>query len=358
VSTEPVLVGGFRQDYDWGKRDGLAEWTAVPTGGPQAELWFGAHPSGPSPVVMGDGTMADRIAGVPLLAKILAAGSPLSLQVHPDAETAEAWARDPTASDLLADSAEKTEMLIAIEPFRILAGWTPAERARDILAAVGADAAVLAALDAADRATAVRLLLGDRPVATDGDGWRRAVRAAGAGDVAEENMAFVADRFGTDRGVAVAALLASDLLAPGDAVYVPAGVPHAYVAGVGFEVMNSSDNVLRLGLTGKRMSVEHSLAAIRDDRSAVIIRAPADHCSAPAGAPFRVQTLAGQQTYDAPTGAYRLVVVLAGSGDVTTDSVTKVAQAGQAIAIPAQAAAARVTTTGHAVVVAATEASQ
>ncbi len=333
--TGPQLISGSLRDYDWGVVDGLSAWCRA-TGGPEAELWFGAHPGAPSPTADGSGTLLDvwGDGSVPLLAKLLAAGSPLSLQVHPDADTAVRWWSDGEARALLADQSEKTEMLVALDPFLVLAGWRPAEQARTLLAAVGASEPVLAALVLADHAAAVRLLLGDHPVSAAADAWDAALTEAGGSDIDRRAMAAVVARFGADPGVAVAALLAADLLQPGDAVYVPAGVPHAYVTGLGFEIMNSSDNVLRMGLTAKPMSVGHTLAALRPDRTAAIIRRPVDGDYAPAGAPFAVHAQRGGQRKE-PTGVYRLVVCLAGTATVTADDVTVHATPGQAVALAA-----------------------
>lgn len=353
--TAPQLIRGSLRDYDWGLVDGLAPWCGA-TGGPEAELWFGAHPGAPSPLVDGDGTLLDVWAddSVPLLAKLLAAGSPLSLQVHPDAQTAVEWWSDDAARDLLADRSEKTEMLVALQPFLVLAGWRPAQTARAIMAAVGADEPVLAALASGDHATSVSLLLGDHPVSADAGAWDRAVVTAGGSDVDRRAMAAVVRHFGDDRGVAVAALLSADLLRPGDAAYVPAGVPHAYVEGVGFEIMNSSDNVLRMGLTGKPMSVSHTLAALRDDRAVEIIRNPPDGQYAPAGAPFAVHSVT-DGGWTEPAGAYRLLVCLEGSATLSVDGVTVVAGPGQAVAVPAGSGDA-VITADSAIVVRATAA--
>ena len=61
-------------------------WAGRATGGPQAELWFGVHPGGPSPLVdtAGEPTgelLADHfdIAAIPLLVKLLAAARPLAM---------------------------------------------------------------------------------------------------------------------------------------------------------------------------------------------------------------------------------------------------------------------------------------
>src|ERR687889_1503134 len=88
------------RDYDWGSRTAIAELLGrEASGGPEAELWFGAHPGSPSRVALPDGTTTtlDRVIAadpraalgrvhtqLPFLLKILAAEKPLSLQVHPD----------------------------------------------------------------------------------------------------------------------------------------------------------------------------------------------------------------------------------------------------------------------------------
>ena len=51
-------------------------------------------------------------------------------------------------------------------------------------------------------------------------------------------------------------------LAPGETVYVPAGVPHSYLNGVGVEIMAASDNVLRCGLTSKPVAVDELLEVV------------------------------------------------------------------------------------------------
>jgi mannose-6-phosphate isomerase len=48
-------------------------------------------------------------------------------------------------------------------------------------------------------------------------------------------------------------------LEPGEAIYLPAGNIHAYLSGLGIEVMAASDNVLRSGLTSKHVDVPEVL---------------------------------------------------------------------------------------------------
>ncbi len=58
----------------------------------------------------------------------------------------------------------------------------------------------------------------------------------------------------------VTMLLNHVVLAPGEAMYVDAGVVHAYASGIGVEIMAASDNVLRAGLTPKHRDVAELLS--------------------------------------------------------------------------------------------------
>ena len=52
-------------------------------------------------------------------------------------------------------------------------------------------------------------------------------------------------------------------LQPGEALFLGAGVPHAYLSGMGVEIMANSDNVLRCGLTPKHVDVPELLRVVR-----------------------------------------------------------------------------------------------
>ena len=89
----------------------------------------------------------------------------------------------------------------------------------------------------------------------------RALIASGLVDAAQRrgwsvdavvSLERVVAAFPNDPGVLVSVLLDHDVLRPGEAIAVSAGIVHSYVGGLGVEVMTSSDNVLRGGLTGGR----------------------------------------------------------------------------------------------------------
>jgi mannose-6-phosphate isomerase len=259
------IVRGHLQAYDWGPVDGLAVWTAA-TGGPQAELWFGTHPNGPSPLRDGPG---ESTTPTTILTKILAAVRPLSIQIHPPAQFAgagfAAQQADPAAARLLADPFAKAEMLIALEPFVILEGFRDPQVSAAVFADLGGPLNPIArVLGEARTDDAIRGLLGLSPevVSDKAAGLPAAFLRAGLNDHAAGVIAEVIDCYPDDPGVFVAAMLHSRTLQPGEAVYVDPGTVHAYVRGVGIEVMTNSDNVLRLGLTSKVIAVEPALAAL------------------------------------------------------------------------------------------------
>ncbi|KRE77355.1 mannose-6-phosphate isomerase, class I [Arthrobacter sp. Soil763] len=297
--------------YAWGSSTAIAGLLGRPaSGGPEAELWIGAHPDSPSLAHDDGGQLAldELIAGdpahhlggdsvaefgprLPFLLKVLAAEHPLSLQVHPTLEQARAgFAREEAAGvDRAAaernykDDNHKPEMIFALTPFEALCGFRPAAES---LAVVGHLVGVLelAGLEvpellrqlaadlatpgepAALRAAFERLIAGGPEVAAATDAVVAALASGepGSGEPAAA-LATVVElgrEYPGDPGVLISLLLNRISLAPGEAVYLPAGNVHAYLHGLGIEVMASSDNVLRGGLTPKFVDVPELLKTI------------------------------------------------------------------------------------------------
>lgn len=317
-----VRIGNTPRDYAWGSTSAIAELLGTtPSGGPEAELWLGAHPASPSRMLSpgdaagaqdlaewiasdpamalgessGDGGEAPRL---PFLLKVLAASGPLSLQAHPSPERArEGFARENEAGVPLdspqrnyRDPFHKPELIYALsERFEALCGFREPEMSAEVFRVL-ADAA--AHDDTAERgrlgAFAERLAAGAASV----DEARRALREAvewllgGADDVAplvaavvaaarraleagecpfERELATVlalADAFPADPGIVLSLLLNRVTLRRGEALYLPAGNIHAYLKGLGVELMAASDNVLRGGLTAKHIDVPELLQVL------------------------------------------------------------------------------------------------
>ncbi|MEV5690505.1 mannose-6-phosphate isomerase, class I [Micromonospora globbae] len=284
------LLYGPVRDYAWGSRSAIAalQGRPVPSEGPEAELWLGAHPGAPAAVER-DGarvSLLDELtaeperwlgrqvvnrfgARLPFLLKVLAADAPLSLQAHPDAKQARAgYATDearPAGERNYVDPYHKPELLVALSPFEALCGFRDPVASARALAAFGVPALepVVAALRTgpAGLRTAVRTLL--TWPAEERAGLVAAVVAAPADGPDAELARALAAAYPADPGVLVALLLNHVRLVPGEAIWMPAGNLHAYLRGCGVEIMAASDNVLRGGLTPKRVDVDELLRVLR-----------------------------------------------------------------------------------------------
>jgi mannose-6-phosphate isomerase len=290
--VEP-LHGPIR-DYDWGSRTTIAglQGRPVPSAGPEAELWLGAHPGSPAMVCrdearislvellaaeprrwLGDEVVARFDGRLPFLMKLLASEAPLSLQAHPDPEQARrGYAAEqslpPTAHRNYVDPYHKPEVLVAIVPFEALCGFRDPQVSAAVfeafdIPALKPVAAYLRTGPAGLRDAVERLLTWP---AVDRAGLVDAVRAADLGPAhrtEQELVRRLADCYPADPGVLVALLLNHLTIEPGSAVWMPAGNLHAYLGGAGVEIMAASDNVLRGGLTSKRVDIAELLRVLR-----------------------------------------------------------------------------------------------
>lgn len=213
-------------------------------------------------------------AELPYLMKVLAAAEPLSLQVHPTMSQARAGFAAEEAAGVpidapfrnYKDQRHKPEMIVALSPFDALSGFRAPARARagfvSILGEPEAGQGFWATLDTALAGTHSAQALADALtlLLTGGDGARHFVEmlVEAAHDASGED-ADTARMLGAfypgDPGVAAALLLNRVHLVPGEALYLDAGLVHAYISGLGIEVMAASDNVLRGGLTPKHIDV-------------------------------------------------------------------------------------------------------
>ncbi|ONK16096.1 mannose-6-phosphate isomerase, class I [Streptomyces sp. MP131-18] len=318
------------QPYAWGSRQVLADFQGrpVPSAGPEAEMWMGAHPKAPSGVVRdGDektldavvaadparelgGECRERFGGrLPFLLKILAAEKALSIQVHPDRAQARAGfaaEQGRPGPPTYVDDWPKPELLCALTPFEVLAGFRGAAEAADVLDALGLAelgpvSAALRADGGPERLTeALRLVLTwpgpersrllDAVVAASGRAAARGGTHAAAYDAV---VRMAADHPG-DIGLLASLLFQHMVLEPGTALFMPAGGLHAYITGVGVELLANSDNVLRAGLTPKHIDIPELLRIV-DPAVEVPVLAPRALPAAPA-----------VSTYDSTAPEFRL----------------------------------------------------
>lgn len=276
------------KDYAWGDTGRLVTLFGLdnPDGLPQAEIWMGAHPADPSRVVTsgGDIPLDEMIAGdpdkilgaavaqqfegrLPFLFKVLNAGQPLSIQLHPDKATAQAGYAREEAEGIARDAAHrnyadpnhKPELICALTPFRALCGFRSFADICEALQLVDAPQlrAPLERLQSEGSSAALRHLclhlLNLEQHEVEAMLSLVLERAKNTERPDLNTLCMLHEYYPGDRGVMFALLLNLVELQPGEALFLAAGHLHSYLDGVGLEIMASSDNVIRGGLTPKHV---------------------------------------------------------------------------------------------------------
>lgn len=290
----PFYLDNTVQHYPWGSTSAIPGLLGIEADGrPYAELWMGDHPRGPSKVRLSGesqpvelGTLIRRSPewflgssslerfgeGLPYLFKVLAAAEPLSIQAHPDRKQAEEGFDREDAAGIPVDAPHrnyrdrnhKPEIIAALTPFTAMCGFRKVQDIRERFGEIGGRAVsghLLPALNKPDESAALSSffssLLGlndemksDLLRATSE--WCESVK----GTVSDAELVARFLRLHPRDPSATAPLYLNVVrLMPGEALYQPAGLLHAYVEGTGIELMANSDNVLRGGLTGKHMDI-------------------------------------------------------------------------------------------------------
>jgi mannose-6-phosphate isomerase len=271
------------RDYAWGSKTLLADYFGwAETGGPMAEVWFGTHPG--SPALLADNksvTLREHIGSdLPFLLKLLAAGEPLSIQAHPNREQARAGFARENASGLplnastrnYKDENHKPEAIVALTEFEALCGFRSIPQIKNLLldmaeapeasqTFVALASQWLTTLEQGGLSALVGEILQPQldgsPLSLDGFNAELARMADFSARF--ELSARLNEQYPGDPGVMVALLLNHVHLQPGQALFLPAGNIHAYLGGLGVEIMANSDNVLRGGLTSKHIDVAELL---------------------------------------------------------------------------------------------------
>lgn len=283
-----LKLTGTMHNYAWGHPSLIAQLQGrAPSGRPEAEVWFGAHPSAPAGTPEGpldaviardpEGALGQGVDTLPFLVKLLAAAKPLSLQAHPSLEQArEGFARENAAGIPLEashrnykDANHKPEVLIALTPFRAMAGFRPIPRTVELLRAFDLPelAPIERALDDPSLDAPLRLARAlELAMASEASAAVAARAAQLNGSEVASNLVFIAREYPGDSGVVAAMLLNHVSLEPGQALFLSAGNLHAYLDGMGVEVMANSDNVLRGGLTEKHIDTAELFKVLRFDQ--------------------------------------------------------------------------------------------
>lgn len=283
------------QTYQWGSCTALPALfnIANPDQQPQAEIWMGAHPKASSEIHVGEAWLPlntliasdpqsalsaeiyQRFGELPFLFKVLAADTALSIQVHPSKQEAEHGYQKENQQGISLSAAHrnykdpnhKPELIYALTPFKAMNGFRPYSDIVANIAKINHNSlnpifqaftdspaedslqsafAQLLALEATDKAAAVDALM--------------AVANQNATEAPFDTIIDLATQYPGDVGLFAPLLLNVVTLAPGEAMFLHARTPHAYINGVGLEVMANSDNVLRAGLTPKHIDVDELIA--------------------------------------------------------------------------------------------------
>ncbi|MHC6203446.1 mannose-6-phosphate isomerase, class I [Breznakiellaceae bacterium SP9] len=285
------------KNYEWGSPVWIPALLkqANPDKVPQAELWMGCHPAGPSQALVGDTLVPlsdllrkEATRALPYLFKVLAAAKPLSIQAHPNLEQAQAGFEaennalipidDPQRN--YKDANHKPELLCALGPFTAMAGFRAAS---EIVKRLEAIASLLPNVLKTHCTMLLVILKAAAPQPQVLERFFTAVLNLSAALSGEERIllgqtimqneaaliqAFPEYRRDWTSCAQLAAYYPDDpsIIAPlylncidlnvGEALFICAGMPHAYIHGFGVELMANSDNVLRGGLTKKHIDRE------------------------------------------------------------------------------------------------------
>ena len=287
---EALKIRGTIKEYDWGSKDFLPGLFGYPeTGKPQAEAWFGTHPLGEA--LLEDGrtlsslisedpekylgrTTVDRLGNsLPMLFKVLAISTPLSIQCHPTREIArEGYAKEaplrekgvPLSELNYKDPNQKAEVIYALTPVTAMCGFRSFD---EIVEDLGRLIPAAYAKYFSSRKNIAQLF--ERLYTLSGDDLSQVIdeyvdSLARSGEPVWDREVFLTRRgiaerawklYGYDPGLLCPYLLNVMELDVGEALYLEPRTLHAYVLGNGIELMSLSDNVLRGGLTHKKVDV-------------------------------------------------------------------------------------------------------
>ena len=297
MKPRPYKLKNDIQNYPWGTKDDaayLADLLGTPPepGVPYAELWMGSHPNSPSKILLDDSEKpldefiksdADSILGkkvasrfkgqLPFLFKVLSVAEPLSIQTHPNKE--QAALLHSAESFNYPDNNHKPEIVIAISKIDILWGFKSVESIKNFCTEYAEIAEFIGKekfdkiFETANNPLKEFYLALVGKALSDKDGYRQLLQTIRdrlrekTGNKSENLFLRLYDRYNADVGLITIFFLNYLELNPGEAIYTPSGVPHAYLSGNVIECMANSNNVLRAGLTSKFVDVKNLLKVLK-----------------------------------------------------------------------------------------------
>ncbi|RJP77581.1 MAG: mannose-6-phosphate isomerase, class I [Desulfobacteraceae bacterium] len=305
------LLKNMIQEYAWGSRTLIPNLlgNTAPSEKPQAELWMGAHPKSPS-LACYDGAwhpldrliqkypveiLNEKVAGryssrLPYLFKILAAEKPLSIQAHPSRDQAAAGFERENLQKIPIDAGNrnyrdanhKPECICALSTYWALCGFRPIPEMQALFSKIQTPELDPIIEKLSDRVESNRIPLFFQNLIT----WSPAERASGLGKAVKKAEQYASQHpafewilrlhaeYGPDAGILSPVFLNLVCLQPGQALFLFSGELHAYLSGLGIELMANSDNVLRGGLTPKHVDVNELIKILRFEEKETDILKP------------------------------------------------------------------------------------
>ncbi len=298
-------------EYNWGSKTCISHLQGKDESSPepQAELWMGTHPMGSSRILINGKEesllelirqdpkrmLGDKIARkfkneLPFLFKILAAAHPLSIQAHPNKIQARKGFEFENKENIPLNSPErnyrddnhKPELICALTNFEAMCGFQP----------IGDIVERIKYLQLEDYISMTKELETDLSIKNlkkmfselmgKHDDVQTKKVSILVNKIAElgprdenEKIIFkwisrLAALYPKDMGVFSPLFLNVIKLLPGEALFIEAGVLHTYLSGCGVEVMANSDNVLRGGLTHKKVDLHNLIKILKFDNTGLI----------------------------------------------------------------------------------------
>lgn len=359
------------QHYEWGERGNsayIAKFLGmkdVEKNTPLAELWMGTHPLGTSTLkygghpsllsdlvqrypdeILGQRVAADFVSQFPFLLKILSANEPLSIQLHPSKEQAVALRlKDPAHYP---DSNHKPEIAIAIDRLLALAGLRPANQIVEMMTEFPALADFVEFATALDQPKKQQPLLAFQALLSNAMSQPNemeqvieqiAIHIQRKPEPSYRDNLFLEMRakYPGDVGLLAIFFLKLHSLRKGEALFIPAGVPHAYLKGNIVECMASSDNVIRGGLTPKFKDLPALLNITTSQSPLLCIPAGNDYTYPTPVSEFSIRklTMESGQYFIETRDSVSILLVLKGKLRLTWEDDALDARRGHSILIPA-----------------------
>lgn len=378
--NKPLILKNIIQKYAWGSHIAIQQLTdTAPSEEPWAELWMGAHPKSPSKVqidgqwvsldelihrfpekILGKKTAKKFANTLPYLFKVLAAEQPLSIQAHPNAAQAQTgFNRESDAGlDINAptrnykDNHHKPECICALTPFTGLKGFRKIDSAVELLERFCPNGLAAEIKDFKKRDLKLffqsLMELPDQQKATIIHETVNNAKKQATSDLTSQWIIKLYQQYPTDIGVISPLFLNLFYLTPGQALFLTAGELHAYLDGLGIELMANSDNVLRGGLTPKHVDVPELLNILNFAESEIDILRPESVSDCEGTYPgiaeefeLSVIQVSDSRTYVSPKNrSVEILLCTRGNADLSYDSGTVESihmKKGDSVLIPAAA---------------------